>query len=250
MIDRGIHTAGTATTLCLLLLAVPRASLLAGQSQPASGTPQAQVAALKESVQQGMARLRQYEWIETTIISLKGEEKARKQNRCSYASDGTVQKVALDAATPEQSASAGGRRQGGRLKQHVIEKKKDELQDYMERAAGLVRSYVPPDAARIQAAKDAAHVEVEPSSDGRVHFVISDYALPSDTMALDLDLAAGALLGLSVNSYLDSKEDPITLVVEMATLPDGAVYAARTTLEAKAKNIRVVVLNSGHTPVS
>jgi hypothetical protein len=31
-------------------------------------------------------------------------------------------------------------------------------------------------------------------------------------------------------------------------LPDGTSYIAQTTLDAKAKNIRVVVENSGHRP--
>jgi hypothetical protein len=32
-------------------------------------------------------------------------------------------------------------------------------------------------------------------------------------------------------------------------LPDGATYAAQTTLDVKAKNITVVIQNSGHRPV-
>ena len=46
------------------------------------------------------------------------------------------------------------------------------------------------------------------------------------------------LLGLGVNSYLDKPEDVVTLAVQMGALPDGAIYAAQTTLDAKAKNIR------------
>ena len=65
-------------------------------AQAAGGGTQDPVAALKQSMQQGMAKIRQYEWVETTIISLKGEEKARKQNRCYYGTDGKVQKVSLD----------------------------------------------------------------------------------------------------------------------------------------------------------
>jgi hypothetical protein len=40
----------------------------------------------------------------------------------------------------------------------------------------------------------------------------------------------------------------VTLNVRFATLADGTSYNAQTTLEAKAKNIRVVVENSGHRP--
>ena len=41
----------------------------------------------------------------------------------------------------------------------------------------------------------------------------------------------------------------MTLAVQMTSLPDGAIYAGQTTLEAKAKNITVVIQNSGYKPV-
>jgi hypothetical protein len=45
------------------------------------------------------------------------------------------------------------------------------------------------------------------------------------------------------------QDDVVTLAVQMSSLPDGAIYAGQTTLEAKAKNITVVVQNSGYRPV-
>src|SRR6187549_1261252 len=82
-----------------------------------------QVSALKQSLQQGLARARQYEWIETTVISLKGEEKARTQKRCFYGADGKVQKVSLDQPAKPAEQSKGGRGgRGARVKQHVVEK--------------------------------------------------------------------------------------------------------------------------------
>jgi hypothetical protein len=49
---------------------------------------------------------------------------------------------------------------------------------------------------------------------------------------------------------VEKPDEPVTLAVEMATLPDGALYAAKTVLDAKAKNIQVAITNSGHKPVS
>ena len=40
------------------------------------------------------------------------------------------------------------------------------------------------------------------------------------------------------------------LAVQLGTLPDGASYTAQTTLDAAAKNIRVVVQNGGHRPLT
>jgi len=47
----------------------------------APASPDQMVAALKKNLADGQAKLRQYEWVEPTSISLKGEEKSRKQQR-------------------------------------------------------------------------------------------------------------------------------------------------------------------------
>jgi hypothetical protein len=243
------------------LAVVAAATILAGTvlqaqqapAQAAGGGAQDPVAALKQSMAQGAALLRQYEWVETTIISMKGEEKSRKQNRCYYGADGKVQKVPLDqaaAAPPPDQGGGRGRRGGGKMKEKVVENKKGEMQDYMERAAALIHYYVPPNPAQIQAAKDAGRVAVNPQAGGRVRLAISQFLKPGDALTIDLDAASSRLLGLGVNSYLDTPDDPVVLVVQMNALPDGATYAAQTTLDAKAKNITVVIQNSGHRPVS
>jgi len=210
-----------------------------------------QVSAVKQSLQQGLAKARQYEWIETTVISLKGEEKARTQKRCYYGADGKVQKVSVDQPAKPAAQSTGGRGgRGARVKEHVVDKKKNEMKDYMERAAALIQQYVPPSPERIQAAKDAGHISGTPQADGRVHLVISQYLQPGDSLAIDVDKAAGQLLTLGVNTWLDKPDDTVTLAVQMNTLADGALYAAQSTLDAKAKNITVVIQNSGHRPVT
>lgn len=220
-------------------------------AQAAGGTPD-RVAALKQSMQQGLAKIRQYEWIETTVISMKGEEKSRKQNRCYYGADGKVQKVALDQAAPAEQKQGGraGRRGGGKMKEQIVENKKDEMKDYMERAAALIHAYVPPDPAKIQAAKDAGRITTNPPADGKVRLVISQYQQPGDSVTVDLDAAANRLTGLGVNTYLDKPDEAVTLAVQMSALPDGAIYAAQTTLDVKAKNITVVIQNSGHRPAA
>lgn len=241
--------AGVALVACI----VGMGSTLGGQQPPnASGGQPDHVALLKQSIGDGTKKLAQYEWIETTVISLKGEEKGRKLNRCYYGADGKVQKIPLDQPAAEPPAQGGGRggRRGGALKEKVIEKKKDEMQEYMERAAALIHSYVPPAPPQIQAVKDGGRLAANPQPGGRVRLEMKQYIKPGDALTIDVDTAANRLLGLGVNSYLDTPEDAVTLAVQMNTLPDGALYAAQTTLDAKAKNIQVVITNSGHKPVA
>ena len=95
---------------------------------------QQRVAKLKQTLS-GPAELRQFEWIEATVISLKGEEKSREQKQCYYGAEGSIQKVEV---------SESPRRTEARIEGPVIEKKKAELTDYMKRAVALVKTYVPP----------------------------------------------------------------------------------------------------------
>ena len=93
-------------------------------------------------------------------------------------------------------------------------------------------------------------MKAEPQGGGPVRITIADYLLPGDSLTIDLDPAANTLLALGVSSYIEKADDAVTLAVKMATLPDGAFYAAQTTLEAKAKNIQVVIENSGYRPAA
>src|SRR5258705_9640213 len=108
--------------------------------QAAAENPQApaeRVAAIKKSFAESQARLHQYEWVETTVTSLKGEEKARVLKRCYYGAEGGVQKIPM-AAAPEAKPARG-------IRGRIVEKKKEELSDYMKEAAELMQSYLPPD---------------------------------------------------------------------------------------------------------
>jgi hypothetical protein len=214
-------------------------------------TTQERVAALKQSLAESQKAIRQYEWIETTIVSLKGEEKARTQKRCFYGADGKLQKLDVSGAAPQQQApSSGGRRGGGRLKTKVVENKKEDMKEYMEQAAGLVHQYVPPKPEDIQRAKDAGKVKASTAGPGRARLEFTDYLKPGDRLAVDVDAAANRLLGLTVASYLDKPEDVVTLDVQLAALANGTTYTAQTTLDAAAKKIRVVIQNSGHRPLA
>ncbi len=217
----------------------------AAQAPP---SPDQMEAALKQNLAESQKRLRQYEWIETTAISLKGEEKSRKQQRVYYGADGKLIKLPM-GEPPPQAAQGGGGRRGGRLKERIVENKKDEMADYMEKAAALIHQYVPPNPAQIQQAKDKGNMALRQQPSGvRVEF--RNYVQPNDLMAIDVDAKAALLSALRVETYLEKQEDTVALYVRFGTLTDGTSYNAQTTLDVKAKNIRVVIENSGHRPLS
>ncbi len=239
-------------TIMLSAIAIGMLTAVTRGVAQAPPSPDQLVAALKQNLAESQKKLRQYEWIETTAISLKGEEKSRKQQRVYYGADGKLTKVPMGEPKPAAAPSGGGggRRGGGRIKENIIENKIDDMVEYMEKAGALIDQYVPPDPAQIQKAKDAKNLTVAPQPDGKVRLAFKDYVQPKDMMNIDVDAKAALLSALNVATYLEKPEDTVTLDVRFATLTDGTSYTSQTTLEAKAKNIRVVIGNSGHRPLA
>jgi hypothetical protein len=228
---------GTIVTLAAAGLGLAGAGATLAQ---APSTPQEQVAALKASIQANQQALRQYEWVETTTVSLKGEEKASFQDQCYYGVDGQLEKVRLTAPPEER------RRRG--LRGRIAEHKKEELTEYMKEAVALVKEYVPPDPARIQAAKDAGRVSFQPlPGPGRqVKLTITDYLKAGDSFAIDVDFASSRPLDATVSSTMDSG-DPVTLTVDFDTFPDGVTfYAKDVVLDAEAESLKVEVESGGY----
>ena len=155
-------------------------------------TPDQMVAALKQNLADSQKRLRQYQWIETTAISLKGEEKSRKQQRVYYGADGKLTKLPLGEPPPQ---AASGRRRASRrtAKERVVENKKNEMQEYMEKAAALIQQYVPPSPERIQKAKDAGNIQLQPQPEGKARVEFRNFVQPADLIAIDVDAKAGSL---------------------------------------------------------
>jgi len=199
---------------------------------------QDKIAAFKQALAQNQKRLGQYEWTETTIMKMKGEEKSRVQKHCFYGPDGKVQKQQISA--PAQQQSPGG------LKGKVVAKKKEEISEYMKQAVELVHSYVPPAAERIQAARDSDKLSFSPMGQSAVQLNFKDFMKPGDSMTLKVDKGKYALQSVSVKSYMEKKEDAIDLDVSFAALNDGVSYPAQIVLNAPAKKIQVVVQNSNY----
>jgi hypothetical protein len=225
----------------LLAILLAGSGIVIAQAPPPS--LQDRVAAIKTTFAASQASLRQYEWIETTVVSLNGEEKSRKQQRCYYGADGVLQKVLVDASPPPPTKPG--------LRGRIIANKTAELTAYMQSAVSLVKSYVPPDPARIQAVKDAGKVTIQVLDPGkRAQVNLHDYQKPGDNLAIVINLASNVVAGVGVSSYLDGPSDVVTLDAKMAQLNDGTIYTADITLNAAAKNLTVTVQNTGYRKTS
>ena len=221
--------------LLLMLAAVLIATT--GPTLAQNGELQQKLAAVKQAAAENQQRLHQYQWTETTQVTLKGDAKPSSEKLCQYGPDGQVQKTPV-GPPPEQPS-------GGRMKQRIIAKKKAEMQDYMEDVKGLLSMYVPPDPQKMQQAFQAGKVSLNPAS-GSVNLIFTDYAQPGDRMTLTFDPAAKKITSLSINTYMGQAKDAVTLQVQMATLPEGVNYTQQTVLTASAKQLVVTTTNTNY----
>ena len=198
---------------------------------------QEKLAAVKQIAAANTQALHQYQWTETTQLNLKGDPKPPSTNLCHYGPDGQVQKT-LISPPPEDPS-------GGRLKQRIIAKKKEEMKDYMGDVKALLSQYVPPDPQKMQQAYQAGKVSLNPQG-GVVNLVFKDYSQPGDQMILTFDTAAHKIVSLNVNTYMGEEKDAVTLQVQMGSLPDGTNYVQQSVLNATAKELVVTTTNSNY----
>jgi hypothetical protein len=208
------------------------------------GSPELQqkLQALKQASAANKQRLMQYQWVETTVLTYKGEDKPPKQDLCRYGPNGQVQKVPIGEQQQQQPS-------GRRLKQHIVEKKTEEMQDYLQQAKSVISQYVPPDPQRMQKAFPEHNVSIQPGP-GAAQLVFKNYAQPGDQMTIAFDTATKKIQSLDVNSYVGDPKDSISLTAQLASLPDGTNYVSQTVLNAPSKNVKVTTTNSQYSKIA
>ncbi len=192
-------------------------------------------AAAEEAVARNQAALRQYTWIQTTQISLKGEVKATKVESVLYGPDGQQQKTVISAPQPKQEPGLRGR---------IEEHEEDELKNTLESASVLVQSYVPPSPEKLQAAVAAGNMQMLTAQPGQAILAFANYQLPGDSLTLTMNLEPRVMQTVDVSTWMGAPDKPVTLVVQMQQLPDGTNYPQLSTLSIPSSHVQVVVNNS------
>jgi hypothetical protein len=204
----------------------------------AQGAMQEKMAEVKEGVAANQAQLKTYGYQQHTQIYYKGELKKTKNYSVVTGPDGKPQKTSLDPPAPPP--------EGGRLKRHVVEKKTDEMKDYMEQAQQLIEQYVPPNPQKMQQAFSSGGAALSEAGPGVVKLTFTNYVVSGDAMTLLYDSQSKRLKALNINSYLGDQKDAVILTVTFAALPNGVNHVAITDLTATAKNIQVKSTNDNY----
>lgn len=197
------------------------------------------VTMIKTNLAQSKEKIKQYSWIETTKVYIKGELKSTKQNQCYYSVDGQLTKVATGATDPAKKTRG--------LKGKIVENKKEELGDYVEKSVDKIKSYLPPDPEKIQKIYTDGKVGIqilEPKTKFKLNF--PDYDQPGDILSISINKTVQKLMALNITTYLDKPEDKVIFDVYYKDLPDGTQYQSSISLVADAHNLKIVVENSGY----
>ncbi len=195
--------------------------------------------AIKEAQDANKARLAQYTWTETETISIKGSVKDTKRYQVSMA-NGQQQKTLVN----DQKASSGGGREG-RAKEHIIEKKTEEYEEYGQSISALAKQYTTPNPEALMAAKQASNISLQPGS-GTVSLVIKNYVKQGDSVTMTISEQTHSPVSVQVNSYLNDPKDAVTINAQFAKLPDGTNHVATTTINGVSRQLTVNDVNSNY----
>jgi len=224
---------------CLLRVATATVILFA----LAALTAVAQGPEIKEQIQQSAAankeRLAHYTWQETQTVSLKGEVKGTTLYQVRTGPDGKPQKTDLSLPSPPPS--------GGRMKQHVVAKKKNEYKDYAQQIAQLVQTYVPPNGEKLKAAFQQGNGAISMAGPDAVQVKFTNYNMQGDSMMLVFNTADKSIQSVNVSSYLNNDpSDAATCTAKFSKLPDGTNYQSSATVDGVKKQLTIQIQNANY----
>ncbi len=229
----------SALTLCLSALLA--AGVCAPQARAQGQELQERVAEMKEASVKNKQQLAQYTWNEQVTISLKGEQKKQEHFQVRLGPDGKPQKTSLDPPADTEES-------GGRLKRHVVAKKKEEYTDYANQMKALAQQYVPPDKDLLQQAFQQGNITLGsvPGMPNEAKLIIHNYIKPQDSMTLIFDKTQKQLLEVQIASYMDDPKDAVNFSVQFSRLPDGTNHVSGMTIDGVSKQLNIAIQNSNY----
>lgn len=208
------------------------------EAQSVPPTLASEVMAVRDEVARSKQALRQYTWTEHTEVRTKGDLKASDDFLCHYDGSGSVVRTPVGKGKEEEAASAISKR-------HRVRKKADR-QDYIERAVGMINTYVPLNPEQMRHLLQDGRASLGPPEAGKSTIRLKDYFQSGDYLIFAYDPASKALLKATVVSTLGSPKDPVSLEAVFETLPDGVTHLATATVIAPAKKVEVITRNSAY----
>jgi hypothetical protein len=201
---------------------------------------QQKLAAVKQSLAENKQALAHYSWQQQETIAIKGNVRDTKMYQVHLGPDGKPQKVEME----DMPQSSSG---GGRIKQHIVKKKKEEYQEYGEQIGALAQQYARPDPERLQQAYQQGNLMLgSGGAPGEVKMVIKNYVKPNDQVTLIFNQQAKAIQSMEIQSYLTDPKDAVKISAQYNQLPDGTSHVATMQINGVSKELLVTTQNSNY----
>ncbi len=229
------------TPIALTMVAFLVSGVLVLRAHAQGQELQERVAEMKQASVKNKQALAQFTWVEQVTISLKGEQKKQEHFQVRLGPDGKPQKTSLDP--PADTSDSGGR-----LKRHIVEKKKEEYKDYADQMKTLAQQYVPPDPELLQQAYQQGNITLGTVAGmpNELQLVIHNYLKPQDSLTLVFDKTQKELLQVQIASYMDDPKDAMKVTVQFSRLPDGTNHISNMVIDGVSKQLNIAVQNSNY----
>ena len=126
-----------------------------------------EVMTVRDEVARSKQALCQYRWTEHTEVRTKGDLEASTDFLCHYDDSGKVTRTPIGNGKEDEAASAISKR-------HTVRKKAD-MQDYIERAVGMINTHVPLDPEQMRHVLQDARASLGPPEAGKSTIRLKDY---------------------------------------------------------------------------
>src|ERR1035438_2365044 len=228
------HSIARFKTVPLARIALAAAVILNGAIFHAQSPQMEQkLMAIKQAQAANKQRLAQYTWQETETISVKGQVKDMKVYQVQMGPNGQPQKTEVS----NQQAQPSGRQ--GRVKERIIDNKKQEYQEYGQSIGALAKQYTTPNPEALMQAKQAGNISLQLGGDGTVSLVIKNYVKQGDSVTLTINDQTKQPVSVRVASYLNDPKDAVNISAQFAQLPDGTNHVASTLIDGVSKQLTV-----------
>jgi len=169
--------------------------------------------------------LHQYTFKQRTEAKYKGEDKIVRTSQVRFDPDGKRQTTLISQTGGEEATGLGHR---------IIQKKRDEMKEYVERLSALVENYLPPDPDKFREALAKAEIG---QAGNQMALTMKNYVKAGDSLVIVADPVTRKLVRLELKTTLD--KDPISVTADMAFVPNGPSYPGVTKVKAPSKNLEI-----------
>lgn len=214
----------------LIALLAALAGFALAQQAPAPPQPPEVIQLMAKSLQS----LPQYTFKQSTVMKLKGEVKSNTLNQVYFGPDGKPQTTQLSAPPPKQESSGGGRR--GRVKEKIVENKKEDMQEFVQQLVKLSNSYLVLPKEKMQALAQTGQFSQDATG---IQLAVHDFVQPGDKLVLTFDPATKRQRKAVATTTLDG--GPVTVSADYQDLSDGLTYNAQTVISAPKKELELTM---------